>query len=110
MIKGVTVILYEKTESGKDAFNQPVFTEKPTEVKNVLIGEPSSNDVIDTFNLTGKRLAYTLAAPKGDAHEWTNCKVEFFGEKFRVIGNPTQGIEANIPLKWNKKIKVERYE
>lgn len=110
MIHGITVTLYEKTESGKDEFNHPVFTENAVEVKNVLVGEPSSEDVLDTFNLTGKRLAYTLAIPKGDAHIWTNRTVEFFGEKFRTIGNPTQGIEANIPLKWNKKVKVERYE
>jgi hypothetical protein len=36
--------------------------------------------------------------------------VEFFGEKFRTIGAPTQGIEDMIPLSWNKKVKVVRYE
>jgi hypothetical protein len=36
--------------------------------------------------------------------------VEFFGQRFRTIGFPTQGIEELIPLAWNKKVKVERYE
>jgi hypothetical protein len=79
-------------------------------VDNVLIGEPTSEDVIDALNLTGKHLAYTLAIPKGDTHTWTDRKVEFFGEVFHTIGEPTQGIEALIPLSWNKKVKVERYE
>lgn len=109
-IQGVTIQLYEKTESGKDAFNRPIYTETITDVDNVLIGEPSTEDIADTLNLTGKRLAYTLAIPKGDTHTWTDRKVGFFGEVFRTIGNPTQGIEANIPLSWNKKVKVERYE
>ena len=109
-IQGVTIQLYEKTESGKDAFNRPIYTETITDVDNVLIGEPSTEDIEDTLNLTGKRLAYTLAIPKGDTHTWTDRKVGFFGEVFRTIGNPTQGIEANIPLSWNKKVKVERYE
>jgi hypothetical protein len=43
-------------------------------------------------------------------HTWTDRKVEFFGETFRAIGAPTQGIDALIPLAWNKKIRVERYE
>ena len=35
--------------------------------------------------------------------------LEFFGQKFRSYGAVTQGIEALIPLYWNKKVKVERY-
>jgi hypothetical protein len=35
--------------------------------------------------------------------------VDFFGHSWRVIGFGTEGIEANIPLSWNKKIMVERY-
>lgn len=109
-LHGITIQLYEKNESGRDAFNRPTYTETATDVENVLIGEPSTEDIVDTFNLTGKRLAYTLAIPKGDTHTWTDRKVGFFGGLFRTIGEPTQGIEEMIPLSWNKKVKVERYE
>lgn len=109
-LHGVTVILYDRIQDGVDEFNRPVYVEVPNEVENVLIGEPSTQDVIDILNLTGKKLAYTLAIPKGDTNEWTNRTVEFFGERFRTIGEPTQGIEALIPLEWNRKVKVERYE
>ena len=97
-------------ETGVDAFNRPVYEDVATTVDNVLIGEPTTEDVINELNLTGKHLAYTLAIPKGDAHEWNDRKVEFFGEVFRTYGEPTQGIEHLIPLSWNKKVKVERYE
>ena len=109
-LHGVTVTLFERVQNGTDPFNRPVYTESPVEVENVLIGEPSTQDIIDTHNLTGKQLAYTLAIPKGDEHDWTNRTVEFFGERFRTIGNPTQGIDELIPLAWNRKVKVERYE
>lgn len=108
-ISGITIILYDKEQTGVDEFKRPIYTETAVEVENVLVGKPSSQDVIDTKNLTGKVLAYTLAIPKGDAHTWTNRTVEFWGERFRTIGEPTQGIESMIPLSWNRKVKVERY-
>ena len=109
-MRGVTITLYTKVQTGVDAFNRPVYEDVATTVDNVLIGEPTTEDVINELNLTGKHLAYTLAIPKGDAHEWNDRKVEFFGEVFRTYGEPTQGIEHLIPLSWNKKVKVERYE
>lgn len=108
-IEGITVILYERSESGKDGFDRPIYTETPVEVDNVLIGEPSTGEITDEINLSGKRLAYTLAIPKGDTHVWADSKVSFWGETFKVIGKPTQGIEEMIPLSWNMKVKVERY-
>ena len=109
-MRGVTIILYDKVQTGVDAFNRPVYEDVATTIDNVLIGEPTTEDVINELNLTGKHLAYTLAIPKGDTHEWNDRKVEFFGEVFHTYGEPTQGIEYLIPLSWNKKVKVERYE
>ena len=106
---GVTITLYNKTQTGVDGFNRPVYTETAIQVDNVLIGEPSTQDIVDELNLTGKKLAYTLAVPKGDTNEWTDRKVSFFGKTFRTFGEVTQGIEDLIPLAWNKKVKVERY-
>lgn len=106
---GIPVTLYERTQTGVDEAHAPIYTETPVTVDNVLIGEPTSDDIINELNLTGHRLAYTLAIPKGDTHTWTHCRVEFFGESFMVYAHPTQGIESLIPLAWNKKVKVERY-
>ena len=109
LLHGITIQLFEKTQTGEDAFNRPIYTETAVDVDNVLIGEPSAQEIVDTLNLTGKKLAYTLAIPEGDAHDWEDVNVSFWGEKFRTIGEPTQGIEAMIPLDWNKKVRVERY-
>lgn len=109
-ITGRSIILYDKVKAGVDDFNRPIYTETPVTVENVLIAEPSGQEVVDALNLTGKRAAYTLGIPKGDTHVWTDRKVEFFGETFRVIGKPVGGQEELIPLSWNKKAMVERYE
>lgn len=72
-----------------------LYTADGTEtVGNVLIGEPANG-------------GYTLAIPKGDAHDWTDRKIGFFGALWRTVGAPVQGIEANIPLCWHKKVTVQ---
>ena len=109
MIHCITVRLYVKSQTGTDAFNAPVYAETPIDVPNVLVGEPTAEDIVNDLQLYGKRIAYTLGIPKGDAHDWENATVEFFGKKFRTYGGVTQGIEDLIPLLWNKKVKVERY-
>ena len=109
IIKGITVTLYTVTQTGTDAFNRPILTETPVQVENVLVSPLSGEEITDTLNLTGRRAVYQMALPKGDAHDWENRRVSFFGESFRVIGKPTEGIEANIPLDWNRKVKVETY-
>lgn len=109
-IKGITVTLYEETQSGTDAFNRPIYTERAIKVNNVLVSPSSTSETLDTVNLTGKKAVYTLAIPKGDTHNWKDKKVEFFGETFRTFGEPLKGIDDMIPLEWNTKIQVERYE
>ena len=36
MLKGIDIILYEKTKTGEDAFHAPIYTETPVTVHNVL--------------------------------------------------------------------------
>lgn len=112
MIHGITIQLVKKTETGKDPIGNPLYTTTTVEVADVLVGEPSSNEITDTLQLYGKKLAYTLAIPKGDENDWTDAEVILpapFTGTYRTIGYPTSGIEENIPLRWNSKVKVERY-
>ena len=111
-IHGIPVTLHTKTKTGEDAFGAPIYSTNPVIVDNVLVSPAKSGgeDIIDTQQLEGKRAEYVLAIPKGDAHEWRDSIVEFFGLRWRTFGLPTEGIEENIPLEWNKKVLVERYE
>lgn len=107
---GVKVSLLQKVRTGANEFLAPVFSEIWVDVDDVLIGEPSGEDIVNDLNLYGKRLAYTLGIPKKDDHEWVDTEVRFWGHRFKTYGHPTQGIAENIPGRWNKKVKVELYE
>ena len=109
MIKGIPVTLYEITVIGKDEFDHPIYQETPVTVENVLVAPVSTTEILDTLNLTGKKAVYNIAIPKGDNHTWQDCRVDFFGMSWQVIGFPQQGIVENIPLDWNQKWQVALY-
>lgn len=108
-LKGITIILVDKVEDGKDPFDNPIYKDKDIEVENVLIQPTSSDDIVNQMSLTGKKAVYTLAIPKGDTHDWEDKEVKFFDKRWRTFGIPLEGIEELIPLDWNKKVMVERY-
>lgn len=111
MIRGTTVLLINKTRIGTDRANQPIYNEEPpVAVDNVLVGMPTSNEVIDAMNLYGKKLTYQIGIPKGDTHTWREQDVIIFGERFHVFTEALQGIEENVPGPWHHTYGVERYE
>ena len=109
-ITGITGTLFNKIETGKDPFGEPVFEEAEIEVDNVLISPTTSDDIVNQLTISGKKAVYTLAIPKGDTNTWEDQEVRFFGERWRVFGIRMQGIDHLIPLAWNKKVTVERYD
>lgn len=110
-IPGITITLYDLMRTGTDPLNKPIFEEVPVLVENVLVSPASSTEMLETYSLTGRRAVYTLGIPKGDTHTWAaGRRVSFLGSDWRIIGMPTQGIEKLVPLSWNMKVQVERYE
>lgn len=115
-IRGTTVTLYEEIITGYDPLGEPITEENPVEVENVLIGEPSSDDIVTSTSLFGKTISYMLAIPKGDDHDWVNKKVSWtdaYGNTHTVktFGYPITGIEDNIPIQipWHMKVRCEAY-
>lgn len=110
LIKGITITLIDKVQSGQDPFGVPIYKDTEVSVENVLVSPTSSDDIVNELSLHGKKAVYTLAIPKGDNHNWEDREVIFFGKKWRTFGFVTQGIDDLIPLDWNGKVMVERYE
>lgn len=115
-ISGITITLYEEQETGKDPAGNPILSKNPVEVENVLVGEPSTDEVTSSTSLYGKHISYMLGIPKGDTHDWMNKDVEWtdaygFTHKCVTFGYPITGIEANIPsqLPWHMKVRCEEY-
>ena len=66
MIKGITVTLWTKTQTGTDSLNQPVYEWNSEQVDNVLVGQPTPEERLTELNLSGRAIEYTLGIPKGD--------------------------------------------
>ena len=108
-MKGMTIQLVKKTQKGTDSLGSPIYDEELVNVDDVLVGQPSTDDYNTTISLYGKTIAYVLGIPKGDTHDWTDAEVVIWGDRYRTIGYPQTGIQENIPLRWGKNVKVERY-
>lgn len=109
-LKGIKVILIDKEQTGTDPFGKPIYEDVEIEVDDVLVAPTKTEDVLSTQNLTGRIAIYTLGIPKSDTNDWENKEVRFFGKRWRVFGTPLEAIEEMIPLRWNKKVTVEKYE
>lgn len=112
-MKGVTITLKKRTKTGTDPFNRPVYSESSVTVNDVLVGQPTADDITNAQVMYGKKVSYCLAIPKGDTNTWEDCVVVLpapFEGTYHTIGYPTAGIEANIPLRWNKKVLIERMQ
>lgn len=113
MIKGIDIQLWVNGNPVIDEFNHEEPGGEWITISNVLVGEPSSEEVTNELNLSGKHISYVLGIPKGDEHMWIDTKVKLpspFDGEYSTVGFPTAGIETNIPLLWNKKVKISRYE
>lgn len=108
-IKGIDVVLHTRTQTSTDALGNPIYSTADTTVHNVLVAPSTADDLIDRSRLEGTKELYTLGIPKGDANTWLENTVTFFGKTWHCYAEK-EGIEANIPLAWNKTIYVERYD
>lgn len=110
LLKGTTVDLYTREETGVDDFNAPTYRETVDPVENVLICPASTEDISSGLQLYGKNAVYELHIPKTDHHTWEDRVVVFYGQKWRTFGTVLEWMEALTPGAWNRKVKVERYE
>lgn len=115
-LQGISVLLYQDVQTGTDPFGAPIYEEVPVMVDNVLVGEPSTDDITTSTQLYGKTIQYMLAIPKGDTHDWVDKKVSWvdaYGltHTVKTFGFPITGIEENIPsqIPWHMKVRCEAY-
>ena len=57
-IKGITVTLYEQTQTGTDAFNDPIYTETAINVDNVLVYPSTQTEILETVAKLFIRLVF----------------------------------------------------
>ena len=110
LIQGIPVVIKHKVSTSRDAFGMPIIDHETEEVvENVLVTPLTSEEIAQDFAWYGEKTLYELSIPKGDTHEWEHAEVVFFGQSFKTVGRPREYIEDNLPLNWNKKIRVAAY-
>lgn len=109
-IHGIQITLIDKQVVSVDPFGTPVVKDVEITIDNVIVAPATTEDVTSQLSLSGKKISYTIGIPKGDTHDWEEKEVRFFGKRWKTVGIPLEGIESMIPLEWNKKVMVERYE
>lgn len=110
LIKGQTITLYSKTQTGSDPFGQPVYEETPVEVSNVLIAPISADAAPEQDGLQNALEAYEIHIPKGDTNIWEDSRISFWGKVFRSVGAVKRYMDENTPLDWIGSIRVEHYD
>ena len=113
-IRGISVTLYKETVSSYDSFGAPIYTTTKETVDNVLVAQPSTDDITTALSMYGKKITYNLGIPKGDTNDWTDKVVEWTDPQgntvtVKTFGFPIMGIEANVPGPWHKIVKCEAY-
>ncbi len=111
---GITVSLFNNIQTGTDDFGAPIYKEVEETVDNVLIGEPTTDDITTSTQLFGKSIRYMLGIPKGDTHNWVDKHVRWtdaYGTTHdcMTFGFPITGVEENIPGPWHMKVRCEAY-
>ena len=109
-IHGIQITLIDKQVVSVDPFGSPVVKDVEITIDNVIVAPATTEDVTSQMSVRGKKISYTIGIPKGDTHDWENKEVRFFGKRWKTVGIPLEGIESMIPLDWNKKVMVERYD
>lgn len=110
----IPVTLYEEVQTGVDALNHPTVEKYPVIVEGCLVAPIANDAPVTATQLETRHEAYTIAIPKGDAHNWIEKDVIFVlaGNMIRAktYGSVRVGIEELVPTMWHGQINCERYE
>ena len=107
---GAAVTVTPRVASGTDRFGNAVYTDgEPQQVADVLIA-PGATEDLEASRPEGASVAYTLHFPKtftGDLEGAEVALPEPWGGTYRVIGKPSQYMDANTPTRWHMPVEVE---
>ncbi|MCF0121686.1 MAG: hypothetical protein HUJ74_00380 [Lachnospiraceae bacterium] len=109
-IVGETVTVLLPIEPAKDAMGEKIATQyESVDVENVLIQRGETSDLAETRPM-GVKVDATLHFPKTFNRDLKRAKVQFWGNTYRVIGDPIPYMIENTPGTWNLPVSVERVD
>lgn len=109
VLNQTTIQIKIRTQVGVDELNRPIYKETWEEIAGCVVGSPSSEDIENEINLSGKRIAYEIFLPNKDTHTWTGASVKIKDKEYRVIGDVKESFVRFSHIPCNKLISVEAY-
>ena len=110
VLNQTTIQIKTRTQTGVDELNRPTYEVIWEDVSGCVVGSPSSEDVENEMNLSGKRIAYEILLPNNDTHTWAGTDVKIQDKPYRVIGDVKESFISFSHIPCNKLISVEAYE
>ena len=110
VLNQTTIQIKTRTQTGVDELNRPTYEVVWEDVSGCVVGSPTSDDVKNELNMSGKRIAYEILLPNEDAHTWAGSEVKIKGKPYRVIGDVKESFVSLPHIPCNKLISVEAYE
>lgn len=113
MIRGTTVGVRLRVDGEPDrlGIETPTYSE-PMDVPNVVIA-PATTDDMERLHPDGATVAYTLHFPKtfdAETHDLRGALVTFWGDTYRVVGDPVRYMRENVRGPWFMPVGVERVD
>lgn len=108
-ITGETVVVEREEETGRDRYDEPVYTWVPETVEDVLVEPGPRNDIPDTSRPAGTVVVWKLHFPKPYAKSLRGARIRVRGgEPCKVIGDPQSYTLENTPGRWWMPVEVSR--
>lgn len=107
-MKGETVVVLRREQTGTDAFNEPVYEWTETAVEDVLTSPGPRSDLDDSNRPDGVLVAWTCHFPKAFTGSLRGAQIKVRADVPRaVIGDPQPYMDANTPGRWNRPVELE---
>ena len=108
-MRGETVTVIRRVQTGINEGNNPVYETKEEPVENVLVGQPNGENADDSNRPDGIQIDATLYFPRTYAGgPLRGQTVIVRGSKYRVVGDPFPIDGGMTPTDWNMTVPVTR--
>lgn len=112
-ISGETVSVSLRTFQGHDEYGNDIEEYgEPFEVEDVLVGKGDTENRIDNGQPYGIRSDRRFCFPRGFDLDLRGALITRNGATYKVVGDPTDITDANIPsrIRWNLRVEAVRFD
>ena len=113
-MRGETIIVRRRIQSGVDAGNNPVYKPIDEHVDDVLVQAPTGSNSSDSNRPDGITVDAVLQFPRTyDGRSLRGCTIIIRGDErhpYHVVGDPLPVDGGMTPTRWNMSVNVTRSE